>query len=278
MHRYFSPAKINLYLAVLGKREDGFHNLASLFQAVSLGDTLTYAFSKQDSLTSNDLSLDASSKNLIFRAAELFKKKTGLSFHLDVHLDKQIPKEGGLGGGSSNAATTLWALNELLDCKIPLEDLIDWSGELGSDVAFFFSNGTAYCTSRGEIVRPLPALSAHCTIVTPKYGVSTAQAFSLMDPSMYFSGDPEEVLQGFFNNKPCYFNNLENITFQIQAELASLKSSLLHAGFDTVLMTGSGSSFFCFGEGAISEIKDISVFQTQFLNRPDNSWYSALVF
>ncbi len=111
--KLFSPAKLNLFLRVLSKRKDGYHEIASLFQAIDFGDILTFALSDKDKLTSSDPSIPHDRSNLIFQAADQFRRQTGLHFGLEVDLEKKIPTQSGLGGGSSNAATTLWALNEL---------------------------------------------------------------------------------------------------------------------------------------------------------------------
>src|ERR1700733_15970617 len=108
-----SPAKLNLFLRIVRRRPDGYHDLASLFQTVSLADTLHFSLSERDQLTCTDPALLTDHTNLVLKAVDLFRKKTGLSFGLKIHLEKHIPYQSGLGGGSSNAATTLWALNQL---------------------------------------------------------------------------------------------------------------------------------------------------------------------
>lgn len=141
MLRLFSPAKINLFLRIVSKRPDGYHNLSSVFQTISLGDTLTFDFQEQgkqeDVLTCTDPHLPVNSSNLALKAAELFRRKTGIHHFYKIHLEKIIPIEAGLGGGSSNAATTLWACCQLADIQIPLATLKEWGAEIGSDVPFF---------------------------------------------------------------------------------------------------------------------------------------------
>jgi 4-diphosphocytidyl-2-C-methyl-D-erythritol kinase len=136
--RFFSPAKLNLFFRVLYKREDQYHEIASLFQAVSLGDFLSIEMSEEDVLSCNDLSLLCDRSNLIMKALDLFRKKTGIKIAVKVHLEKNIPLQSGLGGGSSNAATTLWGLNELCGRPASLRQLQNWSSEIGSDIPFFF--------------------------------------------------------------------------------------------------------------------------------------------
>lgn len=158
----FSPAKINLFFRVLKKRDDGYHEIASLYQAIDLGDTLNITLNECDELSCSDPSLQTDESNLVLKAAALFRKKTALALYIKVHLHKQIPIQAGLGGGSSNAATTLWALNKLANCPASFQDLALWSCELGSDVAFFFSKGAAYCTGRGELFSSLDNFAPPC--------------------------------------------------------------------------------------------------------------------
>lgn len=275
MLRVFSPSKLNLFLKVLGKREDGYHELASLFQATTLGDFLECTLSDTDNLTCSDLSLPVNENNLILKAAQLYRKKTGIKIGLKVHLDKKIPIQAGLGGGSSNAATTLWAFNQLLGQPVTEQELQKWSAEIGSDIPFFFSQGTAYCTGRGENVNCLPPLKTQkCWIVKPHFGLSTPEIFKKLQANPYsvlenpFSFNPN----GDLNKTSFYFNDLEKPAFEIQPTLLDIKNELLESGFETVMMTGSGSAFFCFGQGKIKR-SDLLAFEAQFLNRPLNTWY-----
>src|SRR3989338_5817579 len=148
----FSPAKINAFFRVLYKREDGFHEIASLYQSISLGDDLDISISDKDHFSCTESSL-LGEDNLVLRSLALFRKKTGCSHSFSVHLNKKIPIQAGLGGGSSNAATALFGFMKLAQLTIPKQILVFWASELGSDVPFFFSFGTAYATGRGEILQ-----------------------------------------------------------------------------------------------------------------------------
>ncbi|KAL9190869.1 hypothetical protein ACHAXT_000575 [Thalassiosira profunda] len=148
----FSPCKINLFLRILRKRPDGFHDLASLFQAVGFGDTLHLSLATKDGdeFTCNMEGVPTDSSNLVLRALELMRQKTERTdVFFSADLVKRVPAQAGLGGGSANAATAMWGANELMGRPATLEQLIEWSGELGSDITFFLSRGTAYCTGRG---------------------------------------------------------------------------------------------------------------------------------
>lgn len=263
MLKLFSPAKINLFLKVVSKRPDGYHNLSSLFQTISLGDTLSFDIHSQDLLISSDVNLPTDSSNLILKATELFRKKTGSTQHYKIHLNKKIPTQAGLGGGSSNAATTLWACNQLTDAKIPLEELVKWASEIGSDVPFFFSQGRAHCTGRGEIIEQLPLCdSKPFWIVKPSCGLSTPEVYR----HLKLSSQSERLLDG-------YYNDLEQPAFDLNPDLRRLKNELLQRGFETVLMSGSGSSFFCMGHVDPPQDPQLSIFPVQFINRGVNQWY-----
>jgi len=269
----FSPAKVNLFLRVVGRRPDGYHDLSSLFQTISLGDTLSFQLAETDSLTCTDKSLPVDGTNLVMKAVELFRRKTGLRFGVKIHLDKKIPSQAGLGGGSSNAATTLWALNRLLGDCVAVSELQAWSAEIGSDIPFFFSQGTAYCTGRGEVVEDVGMLGAvPLTIVKPPIGLPTPAVYArlrTMAPAVHRTA-PREDLELFLRGKPHYFNDLEAPAFAQEPTLAALKEALKRSGYKTVLMTGSGSAFFCIGKGTATHLYQANAV---YVNRPTNQWY-----
>ncbi|WP_068468175.1 4-(cytidine 5'-diphospho)-2-C-methyl-D-erythritol kinase [Candidatus Protochlamydia phocaeensis] len=276
MLQLFSPAKINLFLRIVGKRPDGYHELSSLFQTIDLGDHLTYEPCERDSLTCSDPSLPTNSSNLVLKAVELFRRKTGLKVFFKIHLDKHIPYEAGLGGGSSNAATTLWACNLLAKTDIPTEKLRDWSAEIGSDIPFFFSQGTAYCTGRGENVYALPALPPRqLWVIKPQGGLSTPEVYRRLNLSVQeeMPGLAKQDLEKYLSGATPSFNDLEKAAFEMRPELNELKQSLLKNGFNTVLMSGSGSSFFCLGDGQLPSDPSYRLFSAQFINRASDRWY-----
>jgi 4-diphosphocytidyl-2-C-methyl-D-erythritol kinase len=276
MIRLFSPAKINLFLRIVSKRPDGYHNLSSVFQTISLCDTLTIQLHPHDELTCTDAHLPTDTSNLILKATALFRRKTGLKQGFKIHLIKQIPTQAGLGGGSSNAATTLWACNHLMNTRIPLDTLKQWGSEIGSDIPFFFSEGTAYCTGRGELVAHLPSLTARpLWIVKPRVGLSTPEVYRQLN----FVNSEAEIsklhdCEDFLLGQLPYFNDLERPSFELKPELKQLKLDLLERGFETVLMSGSGSAFFCFGQGSLPESEDLTIYPVQFVNRTSCNWYN----
>lgn len=270
-----SPAKINLFLQLLYKRADGYHELASLFQTISLHDTLTFQLSDLDNLTCNDPSIPQDDSNLILKAVNLFRAKTNLKFHIEIDLIKRIPNKAGLGGGSSNAATTLFALNELFNQPLSTQDLIALGSAIGSDVAFFFSSGTAYCTGRGEIIEELaPLPETHLTIVKSDAGLSTPLVFQNLTLSDFSRKDPRTTLNSFLTNSPDYYNDLEHASFRLLPALKIQKNNLISMGFDTVLMSGSGSAFFCTGHSN-HLVNQRFTFNSEasFLNRNKKNWY-----
>lgn len=249
----FSPAKINLFLRVLRKRDDGYHELASLFQTIDLGDTLKVR-ALPPSATADKFECDLpglGADNLVTRAFALYRKKTGFSTHFEARLEKHTPVEAGLGGGSSNAATALYAANCLCRGAAASEDeLIEMSADLGSDITFFLGpTGTAYCTGRGEIIQPLdPLPNRQLFVVKPDMGLSTPLVFKQLGQSNYeqlSAVDPTDLLDNFVHGPgPAdYINDLEPPAFQLKPVLADLKSKLLQH-FPIALMSGSGTSLF----------------------------------
>jgi len=271
-----SPAKINLFLRILGKRSDGYHEIASLFQAIDLADTLHFRCADRDSLTCSEPTLSTGEGNLIVKARRLFRLKTGIEQCFAIDLQKKIPQQAGLGGGSSNAATTLWALNALCGHPVNEKQLAEWGSEIGSDVSFFLSLGTSYCTGRGEILEEVPALQnqALC-VIKPSQGLSTPAVYRKLNVSELMQRDPKAALASFFSHSSVCFNDLEVPAFELEPKLAILKKQLEKGGFSTVLMSGSGSSFFCFGQGNLAELSGCGhqIFNANYINRQSNHWY-----
>jgi 4-diphosphocytidyl-2-C-methyl-D-erythritol kinase len=248
----FSPAKVNLFFRVIKKRQDDFHEVASLYQAITLGDILNIKIAKSDSFFCAKSTLSWNENNTVYRAVEVFRRKTGENISLKISITKNIPMQSGLGGGSSNAATVLYALNRMFSCNIPIKTLAIWGGEIGSDVPFFFSSGQAYCTGRGEIVNDSSAFQCDNSmyIAKPKdIGMDTTQVFGQTNVAMIKPKDPLKILQSFMTKTPCFCNDLEKTVFDIEPKLKEIKDRLINeVGFDTVVMTGSGSSFLCYGD------------------------------
>ena len=189
----FSPAKINLFLKVKERRPDGFHNIDSFFLALDFGDTLHFEvvpYKNTVEIMMEGLNYELPiEKNIIFKAISLFRKKTGLVQGLKVRVKKRIPIGGGLGGGSSNAASTLLALNRLNDNPLSRDTLLEMATCLGSDVSFFvYETTAAWVTGRGEKIEPCGAevdTSVVFVLVNPGFPSDTAAAYKLLDESRF---------------------------------------------------------------------------------------------
>ena len=176
-----SPAKINLHLEVIGKREDGFHELAMIMQNIDLADYLEFEINNEGLIElesdCNDLSL--SDDNLIVKSANLLRKKSNIDYGANIFLRKNIPIGAGLAGGSSNAAATLIGLNNLWDLKLDQETLCSLASTLGSDIPFFINGGIQLCFGRGEILEKLDSTLQYGAILlkNPNVSVSTAETY-----------------------------------------------------------------------------------------------------
>jgi len=244
-----SFAKINWTLRVLGKRSDGYHELGTVFQTVSLCDRIEFEASETLSLTCSDPRIPTTSDNLILRAAESLRAATGVDKGARIHLDKRIPSPGGLGGGSSNAAVALLGLSRLwkVDTSRILPQI---AAEIGADVPFFLWGGTAIGTGRGDVIEPIDDISATTMlIVTPDIAVPTAEVFA-----RYRAETLTETAQNH-NLSVCraeaerlkpatseLVNDLEGIVFEAFPEVARVKMALEEHGAVNAVLCGSGAS------------------------------------
>lgn len=262
-----SPCKVNLLLNILGKRDDGFHELETIMHPVALHDSLSFSPSDHGiELTCNLPQLPTDSSNLVHRAASAFLHDAGIRQGVRIHLEKRIPLAAGLGGGSGNAAVTLSALNELFDRPLPPIRLRNLAVELGSDVAFFLQSKPALGTGRGENIQPLdffPALrGAVFLLIHPGFGISTSWAYSQLArfPAALNGrhGRAQELvmlLRGSDLNAAGahLHNSLEPAALEKFPLLAIFQEFLKKQGAAGALMTGSGSTTFALlrdrGEG-----------------------------
>ncbi len=280
LQSYFSPAKLNLFFRIMNKRSDGYHEIASLYQAIDFGDTLTVELAEVDRLTCDDPRIPCDERNLARKALNLFRHKTGLdTFHVRCNIEKKVPIEAGLGGGSSNAATMLYACNQLAGHPASLAQLALWAGEIGSDPAFFFSSGSAYCTGRGEVFSDQPIRTENIFhpketwIAKPTFGLSTPQVYKAARPEFFEQRDPLAVLHSFIQESPIFFNDLEEPAFRLCPDLRAVKTALQDAGFTSVVMTGSGSAFICIGLSSPPQIPGLSFTQVGPHQRDPLGWY-----
>lgn len=228
--RLFSPAKINLFLRVTNRREDGYHELSTLMQAVDLGDFISLDHGKTDFLSCTDRGIESDERNIVWKALLLFRQKTSLTSPVHIKLEKKIPVQAGLGGGSSNAATTLWGLNALFGFPVSEKVLQEWSIELGADVPFFFSLGTAHCYGIGEVVQLRPMQQNTYYLHKPLMGLSTPQIFRAFDLHHASREDRD------------YHNDLEQTAIKISPSLARFRDRFA-SFYRHFFMTGSGSGW-----------------------------------
>ena len=176
-----SYAKINLGLYVLKKRQDGYHEIQTIFQELEFHDLLYFRKgSTALTITTDQPDLPVGENNLVYRAVQLLKHYTNCSDHIAIHIEKRIPLGAGLGGGSSNAAMTLRGMNRLFRLGLSQEELAALSAELGSDVSFFVYGGTALGTGRGEKIQPLPDIPGHWLIlINPGLQISSRWAYKI---------------------------------------------------------------------------------------------------
>ncbi|ANH78748.1 4-(cytidine 5'-diphospho)-2-C-methyl-D-erythritol kinase [Candidatus Chlamydia sanziniae] len=243
--KYFSPAKLNLFLKIWGERPDNFHELITLYQAIDLGDFLSLENSTEDCLFCNISEL-ASSRNLIWKSLSIFRRETQIIQPVKWRLHKQIPIGSGLGGGSSNAATALYALNEYFETHLPLITLQHWAEEIGSDVPFFFSSGCALGKGRGEklVSYCQPNPKHKYVIYLNSKGVSTPEAYKKLLPTDFSKRKNKQTFYGE--------NDLEKSVFRFRKDLRNKKLMLerIWSPYHSyVLMSGSGATLFvCYPE------------------------------
>ena len=247
-----SFAKINWTLRVLGRRGDGFHELCTVFQTVSLADTISFSSSDELSLTCGDPSIPTDERNLIIKAAKLLQARGGVNAGAAIHLEKRIPSPGGLGGGSSNAAVALIGLSRLWDLNVSVSDLLEMAATLGSDVPFFLYGGTSMGSGRGDNIEPILNISEqNMLIVTPNVAVSTAQAFADIKAPELTKSAPESILtvcrkeaRSFDPRQSALINDFEASVFSSHPEIKRVKESLLDLGAVNAALSGSGASVF----------------------------------
>ncbi len=263
-----SPAKLNLFLEILSKRADGFHEIETLMTTIGLYDSLSFCKDLSNEITltvqgvhevthpnrdypkNNSVPVDQS--NLILRAAKILKDYTGTNKGVRIQLWKRIPVAAGLAGGSSNAAATLIGLNRLWKLGLSLDELFQLSLQLGSDIPFFLScTKSAICRGRGEIIEPVQFASGlNVVIAQPLTGNSTVDVYKNCRPSV----KPRSVNQlvdklrsgNMFQAMSCMFNALQKPAENLNREIGEISLLFSQFPFSGHMMSGSGSSYFGF--------------------------------
>ena len=282
-----SPCKVNLILNILGQRADGFHELETVMQPVNICDAMTFERAGVGlQLTCSHPELPTDAKNLVHRAATSFLATAKISDGVKIHLQKNLPLAGGIGGGSANAAVTFSALNELFGSPLPLAKLHELAAALGSDVPFFLYDKPALATGRGEKVRTLKNFSAlkgrAFFLVHPGFGISTPWSYqNLARFPKDQNGTPGRaeklvaVLQE--NNWPAIadgiYNSLEAPAFDKFPVLQLYKKFLRENGALVSLMSGSGSTTFAIAENLAAADALAEKFKSQF---GDKGWAATV--
>ncbi len=249
-------AKINLYLAVTGRRENGYHDIESVMQSVSLHDVVTVSAEASEessiTLTCSDPSLPTDSKNLAYRAAQTYLNVTGMDHvAVKIHIEKHIPVAAGLAGGSADAAGTLIAINALSSRPLPTKALCDIGARLGADIPFVIRGGTMTALGIGEILSPCEPMPEYpILIVRPKESVSTAAAYAKIDENSLFSspktldGMTYALLSGSLESIAGAAYNVFEEVLPEGTEVFRIKSILEANGAALSMMSGSGPSVF----------------------------------
>jgi 4-diphosphocytidyl-2-C-methyl-D-erythritol kinase len=268
-----APAKINLTLEVLGKRNDGYHEIRSVIQTLSFCDSLQITPGKEVEFKGN-IPEWSSERSLVIKAVESLKKATGSVMGAKIKIKKRIPLISGLGGDSSDAAAILRGLNQFWELNVPPNKLRDVAQNLGSDVSFFLTGGTALMEGRGEIITSLPPIPHHWIILiipdVSRIPGKTKRLYTMLQPVHFTDGKITDKLaadlklKGEFNTS-LLFNAFENVVFARGEELTNYRDHLLKIGAPNVHLAGSGPTLFTIlngkpqAEGLVKRFKDLQI-------------------
>ena len=251
-----APAKINLTLDTLYKRDDGYHEVEMIMTTIDLSDRLSFE-KRNDSrivLKVDETFIPSDDRNLAYRAALLMKETYQIKQGVTITLEKNIPVAAGLAGGSSDAAATMRGMNRLFELNRSLDELSELSAAIGSDVPFCVYGTTALCKGRGEILDILPKTpSAWVIVAKPQAGLSTPEVYGGLDLSQPFPVHTEQCLKAIEENDydalcKSLSNRLEPVSMQLQPEIAKIKTNMLNNGADGALMSGSGPTVYGFAQ------------------------------
>jgi 4-diphosphocytidyl-2-C-methyl-D-erythritol kinase len=265
-----SYAKVNIGLLLLDKRNDGYHDIITVFQQIDLYDDITIEkIPSSVKITSTGFTIPLDEKNLAVKAFQLFKKKSDVQGGIRIHINKKIPVESGLGGGSSNAAVTLMTVNQLWDNKISTDEIYEIAIEIGSDVPFFIKGGTRLGQGRGEILKPIHIPSNYWVILLcPDIQINTGWAYNQSKITL----TNEEKMTKFiaiFNNfsyrslREHVKNDLESCVFKRHPVLRELKEMMYKKDAFYAGMSGSGSSIY----GLFTDKKKAEAAKLFFINK-----------
>jgi 4-diphosphocytidyl-2-C-methyl-D-erythritol kinase len=248
--RLSAAAKVNLALEVLNKRPDGYHEIATVMQAVDLSDRLTLDDADVMEVRTTSSGVPTDDRNLALRAALALREAAGVRRGVRIALDKRIPVGAGLGGGSTDAAAVLLGLNRLWRLRWPVARLTEVATRLGMDVPFFLRGGIAMATGRGEHVRRVAGGALALVLVNPKFPASTAEMYARVTPAMYTDGaHTRAVVTALTSRRPArvaasLYNGLEPAAASAYPQIARMRAALMAAGALGALMSGSGPTVF----------------------------------
>lgn len=242
-----SYSKINYTLEVGKKMNNGFHSLKSIVQTVDLCDFINIEKSEKGIiLACSDLSVPSDERNTVYRACKLFLEKNSIKSGVNIYIEKNIPSQAGLGGGSGNASYTLLALNRLFETDMSLDELSCLSSRIGSDCPLFVYGGTVRMTGRGENIRKLPSFpKVYFIIIKPDFSVSTKEAYAKLDErdDVSFKGYSEKLAENssYSDLIKYVYNDFEILNGE---KIGKIKNDIMKAGADASLLCGSGSCVF----------------------------------
>ncbi len=247
-------AKINLSLRVLGRRSDGYHELSTVFQTISLHDTITLTVtdSPEVVLSCDDHSLPTCADNIVCRAAKAFQARFAPDKGVRIRLEKRIPTQAGLGGGSSDGAVTLLGLAYLWRADAKGEELLEIGGSLGADVPFFLFGGAARGTGIGKDLAPLNDIpDKFLLVVKPNASISTSEAYRSLNSRSLTTVEAKTILSSsewsgvsYSFDSEALQNDLEPVAFELEPEIKRAKVALMKVGAPAALLAGSGSAVF----------------------------------
>lgn len=249
--KLFSYAKINLFLDVIGKREDGYHNIKSVMQTISLKDEIIIKNTNQDIIikcNNNKIPLDSS--NTAYKAVLLIKQKYKIKKGALVQIDKNIPTESGMAGGSSNAAVVIKGINELWNLKMTKDEMLEIGIKIGADVPFCLTGGTALVEGIGKKITKLkPFKWENILIVKPEFNMSTALVYNKMKEEYFNKYKNNKIIEyiNIGNYKKAALNlanTLENVVEKIHPEIKEIEKKMIELKARSSIMTGSGSVVF----------------------------------
>lgn len=240
-----APAKINLTLEVLDKRDDGFHNIKSVMQAINLYDYLSFRIMQNKKteiqLTGNSKEIPYDERNLVHKAILKFIEKTKLlNYKIEVYIEKNIPIEAGLAGGSTDAAATLFALNNVFNNILNNTEIEEICSSLGSDLNFCLYGGTSVCTGRGENIEKIQTTNKSLSLIKPiGFGISAKEAYMKFSnlKNKEIPNNTEKIIKKF--SEEYLYNSLENAVIDDYKELQEIKKKV-----EGAIMSGSGPTFF----------------------------------